>query len=72
MEKWGKNYSVTKKTGIVAITLDRETGEENIAMVDTRAAAGYPQYFLEPEYLVDLLVQFTWSSVRNSTSAAFR
>ncbi|QHT70953.1 hypothetical protein GXP67_32055 [Rhodocytophaga rosea] len=69
----GKNYSVKKEAGIVAITLDRETGEENIAMVDTRAAAGYPQYFLEPEYLVDL-PKFTLPGpqFRNSTFRCFQ
>jgi phage repressor protein C with HTH and peptisase S24 domain len=69
----GKNFSVKKEAGIVAITLDRETGEENIAMVDTRAAAGYPQYFLEPEYLVDL-PKFTLPGpqFRNATFRCFQ
>jgi phage repressor protein C with HTH and peptisase S24 domain len=71
--KNGKNYSVKKEAGIVAITLDRETGEENIAMVDTRAAAGYPQYFLEPEYLVDLpKFNLPGPQFRNSTFRCFQ
>lgn len=71
--KNGKNYSVKKEAGIIAITLDKETGEENIAMVDTRAAAGYPQYFLEPEYLVDL-PKFTLPGpqFRNATFRCFQ
>lgn len=69
----GKNFSVKKEAGIVAITLDKETGEENIAMVDTRAAAGYPQYFLEPEYLVDLpKFNLPGPQFRNATFRCFQ
>lgn len=47
-------YAVKQEAGIVTILVDNQTGQENIVMVDTRAAAGYPQAFLEPEYLVNL------------------
>lgn len=71
--KHGKSYSVKKEAGIVAITLDRETQEENIAMVDTRAAAGYPQYFLEPEYFVDLpKFHLPGPQFRNATFRCFQ
>lgn len=69
----GKNYSVKKEAGIIAITLDKDTGEENIAMVDTKAAAGYPQYFLEPEYLVDLpKFNLPGPQFRNATFRCFQ
>ena len=71
--KNGKSYSVKKEAGIVAITLDRDTEEENIAMVDTRAAAGYPQYFLEPEYFVDLpKFHLPGPQFRNATFRCFQ
>jgi phage repressor protein C with HTH and peptisase S24 domain len=71
--KHGKKYSVSQEAGIIAITLDRDTGEENIAMVDTKAAAGYPQYFLEPEYLVDLpKFNLPGPQFRNATFRCFQ
>jgi phage repressor protein C with HTH and peptisase S24 domain len=71
--KNGKSYSVKKEAGIVAITLDRETQQENIAMVDTRAVAGYPQYFLEPEYFVDLpKFSLPGPQFRNATFRCFQ
>jgi transcriptional regulator with XRE-family HTH domain len=55
----------------VVVTVDR-AGEENIVLVDTKAAAGYPTRYLEPEYYKELpAFQLPGSDYRNGTFRCF-
>lgn len=56
----------------VVVTVD-EHGEENIVMVDTKAAAGYPTRYLEPEYYRELpAFKLPGSDYRNGTFRCFQ
>ena len=56
----------------IVVTVD-EAGEENIVMVDTKAAAGYPTRFLEPEYYKELpAFKLPGSDYRNGTFRCFQ
>jgi phage repressor protein C with HTH and peptisase S24 domain len=54
------------------ITVD-EAGDENIVMVDTKAAAGYPTRFLEPEFYKELpAFKLPGTDYRNGTFRCFQ
>jgi phage repressor protein C with HTH and peptisase S24 domain len=56
----------------IVITVD-EQGQENIVMVDTKAAAGYPTRYLEPEYYKELpAFKLPGSDYRNGTFRCFQ
>lgn len=55
----------------VMVTVDSQ-GDENIVMVDTKAAAGYPTRFLEPEFYKELpAFKIPGSDYRNGTFRCF-
>jgi phage repressor protein C with HTH and peptisase S24 domain len=54
------------------ITVD-ESGNENIVLVDTKAAAGYPTRYLEPEFYKELpAFKLPGSDYRNGTFRCFQ
>jgi transcriptional regulator with XRE-family HTH domain len=54
------------------ITVD-EAGDENIVMVDTKAAAGYPTRYLEPEFYKEMAAfKLPGSDYRNGTFRCFQ
>jgi len=54
------------------ITVEKESGKENIALVSTKAAAGYADRFIEPEFYKDLpTFSLPSSRFRNGTFRAF-
>lgn len=56
----------------VMVTVD-ETGNDNIVMVDTKAAAGYPQHYAEPGYFKDLpAFKLPGTEFRNATFRCFQ
>ncbi len=56
----------------VVVTVD-EKGQENIVMVDTKAAAGYPTRYLEPEYYKELpAFKLPGTDYRNGTFRCFQ
>lgn len=56
----------------VVVTVD-EHGDENIVMVDTKAAAGYPTRYLEPEFYRELpAFKLPGSDYRNGTFRCFQ
>jgi phage repressor protein C with HTH and peptisase S24 domain len=56
----------------VVVTVD-EAGEENIVLVDTKAAAGYPTRYLEPEFYKELpAFKLPGSDYRNGTFRCFQ
>lgn len=56
----------------VVVTVD-EAGDDNIVMVDTKAAAGYPTRFLEPEYYKELpAFKLPGTDYRNGTFRCFQ
>lgn len=56
----------------LVVTVD-EAGEDNIALVDTRAAAGYPTRSVEPEYYRELpAFKLPGSDYRNGTFRCFQ
>jgi len=56
----------------VIVTVD-EQGTENIVMVDTKAAAGYPTRYLEPEFYRELpAFKLPGSDYRNGTFRCFQ
>lgn len=56
----------------VVVTVDEE-GQENIVMVDTKAAAGYPTRYLEPEYYKELpAFKLPGTDYRNGTFRCFQ
>lgn len=56
----------------IVITVD-DNGEENIVMVDTKAAAGYPTRYLEPEFYKELpAFKLPGSDYRNGTFRCFQ
>lgn len=56
----------------VVVTVD-ELGQENIVLVDTKAAAGYPTRYLEPEYYRELpAFKLPGSDYRNGTFRCFQ
>ncbi|MBC8048336.1 MAG: LexA family transcriptional regulator [Fimbriimonadaceae bacterium] len=56
----------------LVITVD-DAGEENIVMVDTKAAAGYPTRFLEPEFYKELpAFKLPGTDYRNGTFRCFQ
>ncbi|HAE13653.1 MAG TPA: transcriptional regulator [Bacteroidetes bacterium] len=71
-------YQDLQETGInrkefqpVVVTVDK-SGQENIVLVDTKAAAGYPTRYLEPEYYKELpAFQLPGADYRNGTFRCF-
>ncbi len=56
----------------VVVTVD-EAGDDNIVMVDTKAAAGYPTRILEPEYYKELpAFKLPGTDYRNGTFRCFQ
>ncbi len=56
----------------IIVTVD-STGDENIVMVDTKAAAGYPTRYLEPEFYKELpAFKLPGSDYRNGTFRCFQ
>lgn len=56
----------------IVVTVD-SSGDENIVMVDTKAAAGYPTRYLEPEFYKELpAFKLPGSDYRNGTFRCFQ